>query len=426
MALRLNILKKNKTFRHGAELLFLGQLNILINNNPELPNTEPNSSNAVALWQSNTQADEHVKSALDVMCEQLDPSINPFDEDFPNYDPNTSTIPVKIFKDISNSLTEQMAKLAKSVVKESFKVLIESVEQDTYNSKASNDDLNSTISNFNQNSESGEKINSLFFKENFMLFLNHSSEAFKALSNFSHDYPVVSYVPMGFLFYRVIKAYSDAAFPNSVVSALKGDKAILKYQKTRIMAIRYFTLTGAPLITMLLYGVIHPGAWEKAHEYVLSKFKESSLLLLSKKTKNKTAALKQTTFNHRNINNKNTIPPIKVNYFLYTLLYLIVDYVLIKISDLIGFTNLIFLYLVFGFIYFIYLIADLCIFIYYIKNKITTPSYLPDFIRTVLIDKEDIVKSGDDVIKMYLHKDIVILITHSITLLLSLIVYFLY
>ena len=64
-----------------------------------------------------------------------------------------------------------MAKLAKSVVKESFKVLIESVEQDTYNSKASNDDLNSTISNFNQNSESGEKINSLFFKENFMLFL---------------------------------------------------------------------------------------------------------------------------------------------------------------------------------------------------------------------------------------------------------------
>ena len=80
----------------------------------------------------------------------------------------------------------------------------------------------------------------------------------------------------------------------------------------------------------------------------------------------------------------------------------------------------------FGFIYFIYLIADLCIFIYYIKNKITTPSYLPDFIRTVLIDKEDIVKSGDDVIKMYLHKDIVILITHSITLLLSLIVYFLY
>ena len=108
------------------------------------------------------------------------------------------------------------------------------------------------------------------------------------------------------------------------------------------------------------------------------------------------------------------------------MLYLIVVYVLIKISDLIGFTNLIFLYLVFGFIYFIYLIADLCIFIYYIKNKITTPSYLPDFIRTVLIDKEDIVKSGDDVIKMYLHKDIVILITHSITLLLSLIVYFLY
>ena len=64
---------------------------------------------------SNTQADEHVKSALDVMCEQLDPSISSFDEDFPNYDPNTSTIPVKNFKYISNSLTEQMAKLAKSV-----------------------------------------------------------------------------------------------------------------------------------------------------------------------------------------------------------------------------------------------------------------------------------------------------------------------
>ncbi len=46
-------------------------------------------------WNNNIQA--KVKSAMDIMCDNLDNSITPFIEHFPNYTPDIPTRKMKIF-----------------------------------------------------------------------------------------------------------------------------------------------------------------------------------------------------------------------------------------------------------------------------------------------------------------------------------------
>ena len=44
---------------------------------------------------------------------------------------------------------------------------------------------------------------------------------------------------------------------------------------------------------------------------------------------------------------------------------------------------------------------DLYIFILYINNKITTPYYLPDYIRKWFLNKEEIAKANKNVIRLF-------------------------
>lgn len=352
------------------------------------------------------------------MCENLDPTTNPFNEDFPNYDNNTDIIPLNFAIYIGISVYNQMVEIGKNIIKESINLFLDSIEKVKYDYNVSNEILNNTLAHVSQVSE---LTSTTYFNENFLAFLSHSSEAFKALANFSQDYPVIRFITIGFLFYKVVKTYGClrplVAYLTSIVRSLKYDTSILKYHNARRFSIRNFAVTKATIGAFLLYGGLQPFTWEYLQK-TYNKNKEGSLLLFSKLKKKRVVI-------HRNLSNKNNIPPIKDNYFLLTLMFLIVFYVLISISDLIGMKNLIFLYLIFGFIYLLYLIANLCLFIYIIQNKITTPNYLPDFIRSVFLEKEDIVKSGDEIIKLFLHLDVVVLLSHSLTYLLGLIVYIL-
>ena len=86
----------------------------------------------------------------------------------------------------------------------------------------------------------------------------------------------------------------------------------------------------------------------------------------------------------------------------------------------------IFFYIVMASIYLIYRIFDLFLIILYIENKITTPSYLPDYIRKYLLKREEYRYFDVETLRLFINEHIKYIIVHSIMLTLSVICYLLF
>ena len=86
----------------------------------------------------------------------------------------------------------------------------------------------------------------------------------------------------------------------------------------------------------------------------------------------------------------------------------------------------IFFYIVMASIYLIYRIFDLFLIILYIENKITTPFYLPDYIRKYLLKREEYRYFDVETLRLFINEHIKYIIVHSITLTLSVICYLLF
>ena len=84
-------------------------------------------------------------------------------------------------------------------------------------------------------------------------------------------------------------------------------------------------------------------------------------------------------------------------YKWYGFLHLIL---LMILSEIFSFKSILFIYIFITIIYLLYLLLDLYIFILYINKKITTPSYLPDYLRNWLIEKELISLCEDEVLRI--------------------------
>ena len=71
----------------------------------------------------------------------------------------------------------------------------------------------------------------------------------------------------------------------------------------------------------------------------------------------------------------------------------------------------------------IYLIFDLFLLILFIEKKINTPSYLPDYIRHYLSNKQQIAKSKVEVIRFYIRIDLINILISIVIQLLMVIIY---
>ena len=93
------------------------------------------------------------------------------------------------------------------------------------------------------------------------------------------------------------------------------------------------------------------------------------------------------------------------------------------ISYFYSFKSVLFIYIIITFMYIIYLVLDLFILIFFVKNKITTPSYLPDYLRNWLLKKEEISQSEVEFIRISLDLDIRNILVYLVILLFIIIIY---
>lgn len=356
---------------------------------------------------------------------ELEPTPSSFKEAFPHIDPNVAIDfwPLKIFDKVLDWVGDAIGKIAAKVVEHQVKALSEAVTKGDYDRVLTNRVLNNSISAITDkplDTPIQDNVQELFLNSDVQNFIYHSSEAFKAFKGIAEAYPEISFVPVGFIFYRVVKAYADIKYPISLINSESdiARRTVLTLKRGR--DIRYFILFGAPFITIGIYSALNPKMWTKANELVRSRLgipKESLLLLLSLKKKVK--------LNIRSISSHNTIPPVKESYK-YTIIFsVIISYLLLKLSFIIGLKSVLFYYLIALYIYYVYLIIEFIIIIYYIKNNIATPQYIPDFIRRPLVFIESIVKSGDTAIKSLLHIELIGFIAHSLLVVIGTILYFL-
>ena len=68
-------------------------------------------------------------------------------------------------------------------------------------------------------------------------------------------------------------------------------------------------------------------------------------------------------------------------------------------------------------IFTVYTVFDLILFVLFIENKINTPSYLPDYIRRYFLKKQELAKSNEKIIRIFLITDIKNMLVHILTLL---------
>lgn len=370
-------------------------------------------------WNSSGQGDHAVKSAMDIMCENLDTSSTPFAEQFPNYN-NEIIYPLRVFDGISEGFSNFIAKTAGKIVESQASALFKTIESGVYDAQLSNTILKNSITAMSESSSSivpADKAHIL--DPNIERLIYHGSETFKAILDLSQAYPEIMFIPIGFLYYRVVKTYVVVNYPISQFNQTTDPKIRSNLIMSRMQNIKYLMFGFAPLITMGLYAAIHPRV--KAKSLVQSRLgfnsvSESLLLLFS---------LKKVKANTRNISSNNTTPPKKENYIYIILLSLVLSYICLKLIGLIGLKSVLFYYLILLIIMYMYIIIDFLIIIYYIKYQITTPKYLPDFIQNQLIPLEMIIKSGDSAIKILLHIKTVNFLAYSLLLLLSFIFYFL-
>lgn len=97
--------------------------------------------------------------------------------------------------------------------------------------------------------------------------------------------------------------------------------------------------------------------------------------------------------------------------------------VLLFLTQKISFSTILLLYIIVGSIYLLYLIIDLYLFILLIRDKMTIPYYLPDFIRNWLLKKEEIAKWEAHVVRSFVDLDVRNIISHIIGLSLLIIFY---
>lgn len=161
----------------------------------------------------------------------------------------------------------------------------------------------------------------------------------------------------------------------------KNEKDKLDCLKVLTSNIKYFINVLAPLIS---YGLIKYAKPSTKNINVSLNDKpliESIICLFSKnnfKTNNRYLSSSSSNSNKFNFNHN--------RYKWYGFLHLIL---LMILSEILTFKSILIFYIIIAITYLLYLLLDLFIFILYLNKKMTTTSYLPDYIRNWLIEREE-------------------------------------
>ena len=98
---------------------------------------------------------------------------------------------------------------------------------------------------------------------------------------------------------------------------------------------------------------------------------------------------------------------------------------LMILSEIFSFKTILFYYIIITITYLIYLLLDLYIFILYINKKITTPSYLPDYLRNWFIEKEERSQLEVEGLRAFVDMDIRNILVYILSLLIIITIYIL-
>lgn len=144
---------------------------------------------------------------------------------------------------------------------------------------------------------------------------------------------------------------------------------------------------------------------------------ESIICLFSKKNiKGYNRYLSSSTPNSNNFN---------FNYNRYKWYGLLHMYLLMIISEIFNFKSILFIYILIIIMYLLYLLLDFYIFLLYINKKITTPSYLPNYLRNWLIEKEERSQLEVEALRCFVDIDIRNILVYILSLLFIITVYIL-
>ena len=99
---------------------------------------------------------------------------------------------------------------------------------------------------------------------------------------------------------------------------------------------------------------------------------------------------------------------IKKNGYLYGILHTLILFILLNIFK---FKSIIIFYIIATFFYILYLILDLFTLFLFVYKKLTIPSYLPDYLRNYLLNKQFISRYEVQVWRIFIYSDIRNLLT---------------
>ena len=401
----LNLIFKNKKgrfFTMGAmpAHLVLGELENVVDNN-----------RALVLRNENLNM-KHC-DAIEDFCNKLSNEQDSFDTLFPNYDPNTPILPVKIFKHISGFIEDKFSdvlstSITKAVKSGGFDMFIsDGLKRDTFlNLNSSNREV--IINAVKENAGIIHKPLGSFGD----ITLNETIN--NLMGEYLGEYLTYSHVlvgsaqliSVGVLFKIIINSYANQVYPLSVLNDNSLDQNFKKdWILKRSKNMKIFILTIAPLLTLYMYH----GSKSYAKDVFISNKNSSgslaeSIMFLLFRKKNITgggwdlpSGRVGRYFSSSTPNSNDPLRGLK-RYQYYGIFITIL---LIILSNIFSFKSILFYYIIIVSIYLIYLLLDLYIFILYINNKITTPYYLPDYIRKWFLNKEEIAKANKNVIRLF-------------------------
>ena len=408
---KINIKYLLNLFKNKKILFILGSTPIV---NVILENEDLVSDNSQALVPVSQQPN-HV-DRLEEFAKTLSNEVRPFSEDFPKYDPNTPLIPVKIVNGIINIFKSEVSDLISMTINKIGSSGAVGIFQQNFKEKEGK-----IIQDYNDIPEQGIQDYIIVSKSAGKPLGEYGEVSLNQIITFFSDMDLadispylrgsISVIGVGFLYKTIVNTYFNQFYPKVDLDKLSEGQR-LEWLSKRSKALKTFSIVYAPLIALALY---HATKIKVESKNSGVSILESIMLLFSKKKiKYNNRYLSSNAYNNFNNNDIN-------RYKYYAML---MTFVLLIISNYLSIKSIFLFYIIVFSIYLLYLIFDLLIFILYIKNKITTPIYLPDFIRNWFLKKEDIVKGGLDDIRVFLGLDIKKILLNIVSIFILIVMYF--